>query len=273
MTILVNGEPGTTVEACDRGLQFGDGVFETVRMEADRPVLWGRHWARLCCGLELLGIPPPPEQTCLEELARVSIDVASMAKLIVTRGPGPRGYAVPARPRPTRVVMGGAPVDIPETSHMLRVGVCRTRAAPSPAPGCKHLNRLENVLARQEWGGDWDEGLMLDAGGHVRCATQSNVFILEEGVLLTPELAGHGVAGTRRGWLLEHAGILGIAVRTANLTLERIGRADAVFLTSARLGLRRAVLLGQESPEDRSLRGTALPDRIRELGERINALD
>lgn len=273
MTILVNGEPGAAVAASDRGLQFGDGVFETVRMQAHRPVLWGRHWGRLCRGLERLGIPRPPEQACLDELLQVSIDVPSMAKLIVTRGPGPRGYAAPSRPRPTRIVMGGASLDIADASDILRLGVCATRATRSPAPGCKHLNRLENVLARQEWGEDWDEGLMLDAGGRVRCATQSNVFIVEQGVLLTPPLSTHGVAGTRRDWLLDHGAAFGLTVRETSLTLPRVRRADAIFLTSARLGVRRAVLLGQESPKGASRHGKGLLDRIHEIGERMHALD
>ncbi len=273
MTMLVNGEPGATVEAADRGLQFGDGVFETVRMQGGRPAMWRRHWFRLCRGLELLGIPPPSERACLEELSRVSIDVPSMAKLIFTRGPGPRGYAAPARPRPTRIVMGGEPVDIRDARAILRLGVCTTRTARSPAPGCKHLNRLENVLARREWFADWDEGLMLDAGGRVRCATQSNVFILEQGALLTPGLSAHGVPGTRRGWLLDNARTVGLTVREASLTLPRVRRADAVFLTSARLGLRRAALAEQDAAaEDRAL-GSELLDRIHELGEQMNALD
>lgn len=273
MTILVNGEPGAAVEAGDRGLQFGDGVFETVRMRAGRPVLWKRHWSRLCRGLELLGIPKPSERACLEELSRVSTDVPSMAKLIVTRGPGPRGYAVPAHPLPTRIVMGGAPLDIPDAPAILRVGVCSTRAARSPVPGCKHLNRLENVLARREWSGDWDEGLMLDAAGRVRCATQSNVFVLEQGVLLTPALNAHGVPGTRRGWLLDHAAAFGLTVREASLTLPRVRRADAVFLTSARLGLRRAALPGQDPAGGCSAPGSEPLDCIREIGEHMNALD
>lgn len=273
MITLINGEPGSRIEAIDRGLQFGDGVFETLRLEAGRPALWARHWMRLCRGLDRLGIPRPGEQDCLDELARASLEVPSMAKLIVTRGPGPRGYAPPPRVRPTRIVMGGAPLDIPGTSDILRLGVCRTRVARSPLPGCKHLNRLENVLARREWAEDWDEGLMLDAAGRVRCATQSNVFVLEAGVLLTPGLSAHGVAGTRRGWLLDHAGAFGLPVRETSLTLERVRRSDAVFLTSARLGLRRAALVTQRGrPTDGNLGVASVLERIREMGEHMNAL-
>lgn len=274
MTVLVNGEPGGYIDAADRGLQFGDGVFETLRLENGRPVLWSRHWARLCRGLDLLGIPRPDEQVCLDELAQVAPEGSSMAKLIVSRGPGPRGYAVPATVRPTRIVMGGAPLEAAGGASRLRVGVCRTRVARSPVPECKHLNRLENVLARREWTADWDEGLMLDGGNRVRCATQSNVFILEKGVLLTPFLKAHGVAGTRRGWILDHAVDFGLSAVEATLNVERVRRSDALFLTSARLGLRQGHLVGEghRSPLDTGRERSVL-ERIREIGERMNALD
>ncbi len=274
MITLVNGEPGARIEAADRGLQFGDGAFETLRLQAGVPVLWGRHWSRLCRGLDRLGIPRPREQDCLDELARVSLNVPSMAKLIVTRGPGPRGYAPPVVVHPTRIVIGGAPLDIPDASDILRLGVCRTRVSRSPVPGCKHLNRLENVLARREWADDWDEGLMLDAGGRVRCGTQSNVFVLEGDALLTPGLAVHGVAGTRRGWLLDHAGSAGLAVRETSMTLEQLRRGDAIFLTSARLGLRRAMLAtARQAPLEDSHRVASRLERVREIGEQMNAVD
>lgn len=272
--ILVNGEPDTRVAPNDRGLQFGDGVFETLQLQNDGPVLWTRHWIRLCRGLDWLGIPRPREQDCRDELARVALAVPSIAKLIVTRGPGTRGYAPPVDLCPTRIVIGGAPLDIPDPSDILRLGICRTRVGRSPAPGCKHLNRLENILARREWDDDWDEGLMLDAGGQVRCGTQSNVFVLEGDTLVTPGLAHHGVSGTRRGWLLDHAGSVGLRVREGGITLPRVRRADAIFLTNARLGLRRAALASAEGgPIEESQRVARMLERVQEIGERMNAVD
>lgn len=272
--LLVNGKPDTPLAPNDRGLQFGDGVFETLRWQNGAPVLWARHWARLCRGLDRLGIPRPREQDCLDELASVALKVPSIVKLIITRGPGPRGYAPPADVHPTRIVIGGTILDIPDPSDILRLGICRTRVGCSPAPGCKHLNRLENVLARREWGNDWDEGLMLDASGQVRCATQSNVFLLEGNTLVTPGLTRHGVTGTRRAWLLDHAGSVGLRVRESRITLPRLARADAVFLSNARLGLRRAVLASAAgSPIEDRQPVAGILKRLQEIGERMNAVD
>ena len=269
--ILVNGERDKRIDPSDRGLQFGDGVFETLRLDAGRPVLWERHWARLCRGLDGLGIPRPREQDCLDDLREVAGSSRALAKLIVTRGPGPRGYAIPERVHPTRIVMGGAPLAVPDAGHILRLGVCSTRTGRSPLPGCKHLNRLENVLARREWRADWDEGLMLDGLGDVSCATQSNVFILDGGCLLTPPVDDFGVAGTRRGWLLERGARAGLVVQEARLSLERVRVAEAIFLSNSRIGLRRALLVGQRDRVAGGQASTALA-MISELGAELNAL-
>jgi 4-amino-4-deoxychorismate lyase len=272
MMTLVNGEVGGQVDPGDRGLQFGDGVFETVRLKDGRPVLWDRHWSRLCRGLQGLGIPVPREQDCLDDFARIAEAPLAMAKLIVTRGPGPRGYAIPEQVHPTRIVTGGSTLAIGDDGHILRLGVCRTRTACSPLPGCKHLNRLENVLARREWKPDWDEGLMLDGYGNLTCGTQSNVFILEADCLLTPPVSQHGVAGTRRGWLLEHGSRRGLTVREATLPLERVRQAEAVFLTNSRIGMRRAVWAdGRGSVTDRAAGPPAMDLVLQAVGE-LNAL-
>lgn len=272
MMTLVNGEPDDRVDATDRGLQFGDGVFETLRVKCGRPVLWDRHWQRLCRGLDMLGIPRPRERDCLDDLLRACVGTVELAKLIVTRGPGPRGYAVPARVHPTRVVMGGQPLANPESSHILRVGLCGTRVGINPLPGCKHLNRLENVLARREWKPDWDEGLMLDAHGCVRCATQSNVFVLAEGRLLTPLVDSHGVAGTRRSWLIDECRAHGLEVRETVLDPLQVLGADTILLSNTRIGLRRAVGTDQARPV-----AEREPDDtfrlVQQIGEKLNALD
>jgi 4-amino-4-deoxychorismate lyase len=272
MKILVNGEQGERIAATDRGFQFGDGVFETLRVRDGKPLLWDRHWARLCRGLDQLRIPRVPEAACLDDLRGFGAVSECMVKLIVTRGPGPRGYAVPRQVRPTRVAMGGEPLATAADSEPLRVGLCRTRAGTQPLPGCKHLNRIENVLARMEWGADWDEGLMLNARGRAVCGTQSNLFILEKGILLTPSLKRSGVEGTRRGWLLEHAGRVGIGVREEALPLARVRAADAMFFSNARIGLRRAFWIDRIPSLADPCPSGGLFDDLEALGVEMHAL-
>ncbi len=269
MITLVNGLSNQWIEPSDRGLQFGDGVFETVRLRHGQPMLWDRHWIRLCRGLDGLGIPRPLEADCLKELCRVANAPLVTAKLIVTRGPAPRGYAIPSKVSPTRIAMGGAVLAAEGQDRLLRIGVCATRTSLSPLPGCKHLNRLENVLARREWKPDWDEGLMLDEKGRIRCGTQSNVFVLEGNRLLTPSVSRYGVAGTRRGWLVDHAGSMGLDVREADLSLERLRKASAILLSSTVIGFRLAALV-TDSPENSPAASPELVELAKAIGERMH---
>lgn len=271
MKILVNGVRNQRIEPNDRGLQFGDGVFETVRMQDGRVLLWDRHWTRLCRGLDGLGIPRPLESDCLNDLREVGNAPLATVKLIVTRGPAPRGYAIPSEISPTRVAMGGADSAVEGQDRVLGLGVCTTRTGRSPLPGCKHLNRLENILARREWQPDWDEGVMLDDQGRIRCGTQSNVFILEGSRLLTPSVSRFGVAGTRRDWLMEHGGSLGLDVREAGLSLGRLQKADAIFLSNSVIGFRLATLV-VDSAESNAAASPGLLVLAREIGGKMNAL-
>lgn len=117
--------------------------------------------------------------------------------------------------------------------------LCETRLGSNPSlAGIKHLNRLEQVLARQEWlNPEIHEGLMLDGENRVIEATQSNVFLLKDGVLYTPELSSSGVAGTVRRLVIELSNELGIPLKVEIITLQQLHGADALFLTNAIMGI------------------------------------
>ena len=231
------------VGAGDRGLNYGDGVFETIKIHGAAPVWWDAHWARLVRGSDALGIPRPD--------AGVVFDAARMAcshrprgvlKLVLTRGEGGRGYAPPPDPEPTLVVsVHDAPARAPDP---LGVRWCETRLAIQPRlAGLKHLNRLEQVLARGEWAGDdLFEGLMLDTDGRVVGATAANLFARIDGRWVTPPVNRCGIAGTMRAWCLAR-----LPAAEAELAPEQVEAAEALFLCNAvrgilpihRLGTRR----------------------------------
>jgi branched-subunit amino acid aminotransferase/4-amino-4-deoxychorismate lyase len=112
--IRVNGQPSTTLPVLDRGLQYGDGLFETIAIRQGRARLLDYHLERLYAGCARLGIPPPAAALLKTEIAAVSAVVAgslaatATVKLIVTRGAGPRGYRPPAAAQPTCIVIGEA---------------------------------------------------------------------------------------------------------------------------------------------------------------------
>jgi 4-amino-4-deoxychorismate lyase len=239
---LVDGIPADAIGISDRGLQYGDGLFETIAVVDGAPCLWDRHLARLRAGCARLAIPPPPEEQLVDDALRLTTGVdRAVLKVIVTRGDGGRGYRPPATPRPRRIVgltpWPGYPGDW--TSAGVRVRYCATRLGRQPRlAGLKHLNRLEQVLGRAEWDDpDVAEGLMLDLEGDVVEGTQANVFVWRDGRLLTPALDQCGVAGVVRGLTIDVGRQLGVEVVEARLTPEDLVRADALFLTSSLAGL------------------------------------
>ncbi len=239
--ILVNGAANDTLAAGDRGLAYGDGVFRTLAIRAGRARSWARHYRKLAHDCEALAIPCPAEATLRDEMARLAAhEPDCAAKVIVTRGVGERGYALPSHPFPTRIVMSAAlpqhPAEFARSG--VKVRVCALRLGFQPAlAGVKHLNRLENVLARAEWSDpDVAEGLLLDGDGNVIGGTMTNVFIVERGALATPDLSRCGVAGVTRDRVIAAAARRGLACPVEHIGLERVLQAQEVLLVNSLIG-------------------------------------
>lgn len=239
----------------DRGLAYGDGVFETILVHRGEPVWWNEHVRRLARGCEALGIRMPDAAFLRGEAdALVAGRARGVFKLILTRGVGERGYAPPPGTPPTLVLsLSDAPPAPPGDGLVLRW--CDTRLAIQPRlAGIKHLNRLEQVLARAEWSDpSIHEGLLCDTAGCVVSATSANLFALVEDRWLTPPVAGCGVAGTCRDWLLGH--VPGAA--EATLSRLEIESAQALVLCNAVRGILPVAALGE--------RRWAMPEATRGL--------
>ncbi len=240
MRVLVNGIAAEPLDPADRGLLYGDGMFETIAVVDGRPRFIDWHFERLADGARRLGFPSPDVARLRSEIPGASESPREVVKLILTRGTGGRGYRPPREPRLTRIVATSAWPDWPESCWAagVKLGWCRTRYGRNRAlAGIKHLNRLEQVLARAEWDdGALDEGLMLDDGGHVISATQANLFARIEGRWVTPALDECGVAGVMRRafrhWLEDRSEpALERAVHR-----EDLDAASALILTNALIG-------------------------------------
>ncbi|MBU6248451.1 MAG: aminodeoxychorismate lyase [Xanthomonadaceae bacterium] len=235
---LVDGVPCDTLSVLDRGLGYGDGLFETVRVVGDHAPLWSGHMARLAEGSRRLAMPvPAPDVLWREVLAVTAGMTEAVVRITVTRGIGPRGYAPPPAPAPARIVAAfPMPTADPRlVAEGLRLRVCDLRLAAQPAlAGLKHLNRLEQVLARAEWNDpSIHEGLLLDAEDRVVCATMANVFVVIGGTVVTPSLARCGVAGVARAEVLA----AWPEVQVRDLAREALRSAQEVFLTSSVRGI------------------------------------
>ena len=242
--MLVNGQPSELVRADDRGLQYGDGLFETALLTKGHVRFLDDHLRRLFTGCGRLDIAAPDTAILRNEIAQVTAGhERGVLKIIVTRGAGGRGYRPSNAAASTRVV-ALHPFN-PSPQAALRLRWCDIRLGRNARlAGIKHLNRLEQVLAQSEWQeGEADEGLMLDTEGEVVCATSANVFAVRDGVLVTPDLRFCGVHGVMRGQVLKAAARLRLTTSEEPLWPHDLETASEVFITNAVRGIRSVASL------------------------------
>ncbi len=240
--MLINGKYGQQIAADDRGLLYGDGVFTTIAVRAGQPQYLSQHLARLQHDSQRLGIPLPDAEILSQEALELCANKHQVVlKIIITRGSGGRGYRSPEPANTSRILSLHPWPEYPSnyTEQGVRVRLCKLRLGHNlQLAGIKHLNRLEQVLARSEWNEpEIAEGLLLDEHGHLIEATMSNVFLLQSGRLLTPTLDKCGVAGIMRARVLELARQLNIPCMETELGLEDVARSEAMFLCNSIIGI------------------------------------
>ncbi len=247
----VDGVAGDALPVDDRGLAYGDGLFETLLIRTGRVRFVDAHLARLARGCAALGLAFSDTDALRADIVRALARAPALAvlKIVVTRGSARRrGYAAGGE-TPRRIVSlwpasGGG---IPQEGVDARIATLRLGDSPRLA-GIKHLNRLENVLAASEPGADAVfESLLLDAADQVVCGTRSNVFIAHQGRLATPRLDRNGVAGVMRAIVLRECAALGIPAEERRLSQAEVIAADELFVTNARIGVVPVRRLGEHA--------------------------
>jgi 4-amino-4-deoxychorismate lyase len=245
--ILVNGQAAETVNALDRGLAYGDGVFRTLRTHSGQPLWWADHYAKLASDCKALVLDCPDATLLQGEVCQVAEAGQGVVKVMLTRGPAARGYAPPVAGASTRIVLSTPlpPHACSDAPSDITVRWCTLRLARQPRlAGIKHLNRLENVLARAEWDDPAIfEGILCDESGQVISGVMSNLFWVRQGELFTPDLSDCGVAGVARARLLRAAARLGIRSHIGQFRSDAILAADEVMICSSVIGVRRVARL------------------------------
>jgi 4-amino-4-deoxychorismate lyase len=251
----------------ERGLHYGDGLFETIACVGGKPRFLNLHLERLARGCARLGLAIPASDELRYEIVNAASGAErSIVKVLLTRGPAlARGYGTTGAEQPTRVMLRyrweGEDPRIAEEGVRVRMATMRLAENPALA-GLKHLNRLEQVLARREWTDPGiAEALVLSLSGRLVSGVMSNVFLVEGSTLRTPLLDRCGVAGIMRQVVLREAAGAGVAIEETVLGGEDLEHAGEIFLTNAVIGLRPVRALDGRSCE----RGTV----TRELQRRL----
>jgi len=240
--MIINGVTTDFVKASDRGLMYGDGVFRTLLLRQGKLVLWSDHYKKLRQDCVSLGLACPTMTTLSTELDQlIALQSEGVIKITITRGIGARGYAPPIKPQVTRILTLSPLPGYPATHATagVKVHLCSLRLAHQPQlAGVKHLNRLENVMAAAECqAAECTEGLLLDSADKLIAGTRSNLFLLKNGTLYTPDLSLCGVAGLQRDRVMNWATQLDVECKIAHLKIEDLLAADEVFLVNSVIGL------------------------------------
>lgn len=228
----------------DRALQYGDGVFETMRIVQGEIPMWEFHQQRLQWAQQALKLPLESFLSQWQSFMQKHLHdvVSGCAKLVISRGAGPRGYKIPNESRINwwLQVTDFTPRQNPQ--HF-RLTLCQHTLSRQPAlAGLKHLNRLDQVMARSEWDDrdNFDEGIMFNLDGDVVEGTMSNIFWLCGDQLYTPDLTQEGIDGCVRRWVIKDPCALlstPVVIKKA-AKLDELLTSDAVFLTNSLLGIK-----------------------------------
>ncbi len=257
--VFLNGqilpEERATVPVTDRGFLYGDGLFETVLVANGKPFRWPQHLQRLRKGAAFLGIGLKASDAelsaALAELLRLDAFTEAIARITLTRGPGPRGYSPKGADHPTLVIACHPLPGVSAAGALPRWKLITASfrvAAGDPLSNLKTSNKLLNVLARAEAEARGaDEALLLNTDGHIVEAASANVFWIDHGTVCTPPLDEGALEGVTRGLVLEICRGLGLPTDFRRVPPAALNAADAVFLTLSTLGLIEIVELDGQS--------------------------
>ena len=250
LNYIINGSFDHVISPFDRGFAYGDGLFRTMKMVDGLPESWPLHYQKLVADCAVINIVCPSAELLMSDLHQLFSPIGlsdgepAIAKIIITRGEGNRGYTPPAITAPMRVVTKSAMPQYPDIrfSEGISLMVCETRLAlQTKLAGIKHLNRLENVLARMEWTdahmtNSIADGIMLDSAGNVIECTSANIFARFGDILITPSLHQCGVAGITRQRIIDLAYTLSLKARVEVIDLPTLLSADEVIICNSLYG-------------------------------------
>ena len=279
---LINGIAADHLNINDRSIHYGDGLFETILCNDNNLYYWQQHFQRLQTSAEQLKIACPPEQVFLDDITKLLADndslPACVIKIIVSRGTGERGYKFSKNTSANRLVMLSS-LDAGHSSVLSRkllqgeLFICRQQVSINEdLAGLKHLNRLENVMARNEWDAGYIDGLMLNANRHVIEGSMSNLFAITGNQLFTPDLKLSGVNGIMREMIIDLARKNDIKTTVTNLTIDEISTMDELFISNSLLGMKAVTKLGDSLYKDQQVSDMIFSELLKTMDDYAQAV-
>jgi len=213
-----------------------------------QPEFWREHLQRLRTGCERLSLTPVDDSLWLADIEKCRLKNDAVIKLVVTRGVTERGYAFDKHNAVTRVIITSAMPKYPESYQQgVNARLCKTPVSVNTAlAGIKHLNRLDNVLARNEWHDpNIAEGFMFDNKDNLIEGTMSNVFCIHDNQLYTPDLTQCGVAGVMRERIINIAKSMNVIVNMVDIKRQDFLTMDAIFITNSLIEFQKNALINR----------------------------
>lgn len=285
---LINGVVADYLNINDRSIHYGDGLFETVLCSNNCLLYWPQHYQRLQTSADKLKLSCPDEQIFLNDIRLLLkeneniSDNACSIKIIITRGNSERGYAIPKNTNENRLVLLSTITS--EYSSLLsaqllsgELYVCKQQVSINESlAGMKHLNRLENVLARNEWNDQTNQhfvdGLMLNANHHVIEGSMSNLFAVKDGQLYTPDLTQSGVKGVMREMIIDAADRNSIQLSTPNISLDDLFSMDEIFISNSLIGIKSVNKVGDNLYQDKTITELIFSDLIKTKDNHVQVI-
>tara|TARA_R110002110_G_scaffold404606_1_gene623185 strand:- start:227702 stop:228601 length:900 start_codon:yes stop_codon:yes gene_type:complete len=253
MNTFLNGQRTDSPLLLDRALHYGDGLFETMAIRSPiedishHPLLT-YHLKRLQHGCERLFFPALEAQNIIKQinnfLAQVHISQPDfepwVLKLILTRGVGQRGYAIPECQKPNIILIQSKwpSYAVDYSLSGIRAEFSKITLYPEPnTAGVKHLNRLTQVLASQSLSLDCQEAVLLDDDNFAVEGIKSNLFAVIDGQLHTPCLNRQGILGVTRAWILDLCRELNIDVKIFPIQKANLLDAEQIFVCNSIMGI------------------------------------
>ena len=246
---LINGKFKKSISVLDRGLAYGDGFFETMLWQSFQNQkknfgveFWDKHLKRIKKGCDLMSINIPDETEFLKQRNKILDKTiknginSGLLKLIITRGVGGRGYRFENKMKPTLIFLSFEKPQLDEENYKQGVTarICRAKLSQNQNLfGLKHLNRLDSVLARSEWGDDSFEGIFLDLNKNIIEGTMTNVFFVKKNILITPPIINSGINGVMRQVVINESKRFFEKIIEKAIHIDEAKNFDQMFLTNS----------------------------------------